>query len=479
MDLFADIEWTDRGRPQRQAKKNHSSSNGLISLKNNFKPSSPKSEPSKTSNTKKRKPRSSEPSNEKKKPKQKKAKGSIEKTVKLIKEKKDNTTIAKKKDKDVIPKSPKEPKEKLYQPIKKNEYINRKPRKVKHDDIQRCNCSPVDGQPGCIDNSCINRALHIECIHGACTCGDHCMNQRFQKRDYSALSKFKTDKKGYGLIANEMIKSGTFIIEYVGEVVDNAELEKRLSGYSGEKHFYCLTLSNGETIDAGKKGNISRFINHSCNPNCVTQKWQVQGEMRIGLFAKRDILQGDELTFDYQFERVGMKIQKCFCGEPNCAKYLGSRTQEKKELKRMKLMSHQKHVNTLLLDQGDSLRSFPFEPLYQRWYKEKKDIDKHMDDSDEEESSEDKHYNMTTQSNIPVFLSRNANKVRLNYLNMFKELMIEEMHKTVEERAKSKEKHASKRDDFSWLLNVNITKLLSSGAIEFDENEEKKSRRRN
>lgn len=52
-------------------------------------------------------------------------------------------------------------------------------------------------------------------------------------------------------------------------------------------------------------GNISRFINHSCEPNAETQKWTVNGELRIGFYSNRKILKGEEITFDYQFQRYG------------------------------------------------------------------------------------------------------------------------------------------------------------------------------
>ncbi len=71
------------------------------------------------------------------------------------------------------------------------------------------------------------------------------------------------------------------------------------------------------------QGNISRFINHSCEPNCETQKWLVAGELAIGLFAVRDIPQGSELTFDYNFERYGDKPMRCYCGSTNCRKFIG------------------------------------------------------------------------------------------------------------------------------------------------------------
>ena len=73
-----------------------------------------------------------------------------------------------------------------------------------------------------------------------------------------------------------MIQAGEFVMEYVGEVIDDAECEARLLDYKqyvGEKHIYLMELNRDVVIDASRKGNSARFINHSCDPNCVTQKW--------------------------------------------------------------------------------------------------------------------------------------------------------------------------------------------------------------
>ncbi len=66
------------------------------------------------------------------------------------------------------------------------------------------------------------------------------------------------------------------------------------------------------------QGNNARFINHSCDPNCETQKWLVRGELAIGLFALKDMPKGEELTFDYNFERYGDKPMRCYCGTKAC-----------------------------------------------------------------------------------------------------------------------------------------------------------------
>jgi hypothetical protein len=75
------------------------------------------------------------------------------------------------------------------------------------------------------------------------------------------------------------------------------------------------------------QGNQARFINHSCDPNCETQKWLVRGELAIGLFALTDVAAGEELTFDYNFERYGDKPMRCYCGTAKCRKFIGG-TQE-------------------------------------------------------------------------------------------------------------------------------------------------------
>lgn len=68
--------------------------------------------------------------------------------------------------------------------------------------------------------------------------------------------------------------SGTFIMEYVGEVLDYKQFKARTKKYARENatHHYFMALNADEVIDATQKGNVSRFINHSCDPNAETQK---------------------------------------------------------------------------------------------------------------------------------------------------------------------------------------------------------------
>ena len=68
-------------------------------------------------------------------------------------------------------------------------------------------------------------------------------------------------------------------MEYVGEILDYPEFKARSKRYArdSQMHYYFMALNADEIIDATKKGNTSRFINHSCDPNCETQKVWITG----------------------------------------------------------------------------------------------------------------------------------------------------------------------------------------------------------
>ncbi|KAL3431146.1 hypothetical protein BDV09DRAFT_176919 [Aspergillus tetrazonus] len=184
------------------------------------------------------------------------------------------------------------------------------------------------------DSDCINRATKIECM-GDCGCGPDCQNQRFQRREYANVAVIKTEKKGYGLRAEEDLRPHQFIFEYVGEVINEGPFHRRMRQYDAEgiKHFYFMSLSKGEFVDATKKGNLGRFCNHSCNPNCYVDKWVVGEKLRMGIFAERHIQAGEELVFNYNVDRYGADPQPCYCGEPNCTGFIGGKTQTERATK--------------------------------------------------------------------------------------------------------------------------------------------------
>lgn len=176
---------------------------------------------------------------------------------------------------------------------------------------------------------CINRVTLVECVNGKLGCGDNCRNQRFQKHQYAPIQVFDTDNKGYGVRAQAPLKKGTFIYEYIGEVIGEDDFRKRMVEYDQAhiKHFYFMMLTLTAFIDATRKGSLSRFCNHSCNPNAYVDKWVVGRKLKMGIFAKRDIEKGEEITFDYNVDRYGAQSQPCYCGELNCIGFMGGKTQ--------------------------------------------------------------------------------------------------------------------------------------------------------
>lgn len=184
------------------------------------------------------------------------------------------------------------------------------------------------------DSGCINRATSVECVHrksgsGSSLCGEDCQNQRFQKRQYANVAVIQTEKKGYGLRAEGTIYENDFIYEYIGEVIGELTFRERMLQYDANKfkHFYFMMLKKDLFIDATLKGSLARFCNHSCNPNAYVDKWVVGDKLKMGIFAKRDIAKGEEITFDYNVDRYGAQSQPCYCGEPNCIGFMGGKTQ--------------------------------------------------------------------------------------------------------------------------------------------------------
>lgn len=196
-------------------------------------------------------------------------------------------------------------------------------------DYTMCGCQSEDRNPCGYGTLCLNRSMCAECLPHVCEAGSLCQNQKFQKREYSVVKPFFTINRGWGLKSLEDIKEGHFVIEYIGDLIDEAECERRIEEKNacGDNNFYFCTLDATRIIDAGPKGNFSRFLNHSCEPNCETQKWNVNGDVRVGIFAKRDILAGSELTFDYQMDFSHNKKLKCNCGSQRCSGLIGKKPQ--------------------------------------------------------------------------------------------------------------------------------------------------------
>ena len=127
--------------------------------------------------------------------------------------------------------------------------------------------------------------------------------------------------QGRGAFALRTIRKGTRIIEYTGEIITDDEADRR---YDDEKmarhHTFLFAVDVNHVIDGARKGNAARFINHSCEPNCEA----VIEENRVYIDALRTIRAGEELLYDYQYERDGVpdeswdRLYACHCGTPSC-----------------------------------------------------------------------------------------------------------------------------------------------------------------
>ncbi|KAJ0981802.1 hypothetical protein J5N97_010057 [Dioscorea zingiberensis] len=175
--------------------------------------------------------------------------------------------------------------------------------------------------------------LVYEC-NSMCKCDSSCCNRVLQKGVRVKLEVFRTEKKGWAVRAGEAIPHGTFVCEYIGEVLSDVEANKREERYDikGCSYLYDIDAHIDGTsglsgmvpyvIDATNYGNVSRFINHSCSPNLVNYLVLVESMdcqlAHIGLYASRDISVGEELAYDYRYKLLPGDGCPCLCGASNC-----------------------------------------------------------------------------------------------------------------------------------------------------------------
>uniref|UniRef100_A0A671PV36 Histone-lysine N-methyltransferase ASH1L-like n=1 Tax=Sinocyclocheilus anshuiensis TaxID=1608454 RepID=A0A671PV36_9TELE len=217
----------------------------------------------------------------------------------------------------------------LYKKIRSNVYVDVKP--LSGYEATTCNCRLPEehSEKGCQDD-CLNRMIFAECSPSTCPCDDQCDNQRIQRHEWvQCLERFRAEGKGWGIRTKQPLRSGQFIIEYLGEVVSEQEFRSRMmEQYFSHSGHYCLNLDSGMVIDSYRMGNEARFVNHSCEPNCEMQKWSVNGVYRIGLFALKDVNSGTELTYDYNFHSFNTEEQQvCKCGSEGCRGIIGGKSQ--------------------------------------------------------------------------------------------------------------------------------------------------------
>jgi len=206
--------------------------------------------------------------------------------------------------------------------------------------VQSCQC-----EDDCSNNDCICGTISFRCWYDrdgrleeefnfndppmifecnrACNCWTNCCNRVVQKGIQCRLQVFRTKNMGWGVRSLKAIPKGTFVCEYVGEIISDTAAD----GRNDDSYLFDLDHRDKETlycVDARYYGNVARFINHGCDANLTPVKVFIDHQdlsfPRMSFFANRDIQANEELTFDYgeKFWVIKCQLFKCNCGARDC-----------------------------------------------------------------------------------------------------------------------------------------------------------------
>jgi SET domain-containing protein len=164
----------------------------------------------------------------------------------------------------------------------------------------------------------IGPAASIDDSGGPAASGPSTLPREPWDRDFIRVGRSRIE--GTGVFAKRRIHRGARIIEYLGERVAADRLLVPAPGAEPAR-IYTFRLNAAVVIDGARGGNASRFINHSCAPNCQAYAF----DDRLYIYALADIARGDELTFDYKLAPPsGLAVDSdpdrhlCACGAATC-----------------------------------------------------------------------------------------------------------------------------------------------------------------
>ncbi|KHN84258.1 putative histone-lysine N-methyltransferase Mes-4, partial [Toxocara canis] len=233
------------------------------------------------------------------------------------------------------------------------------------DELGQCTCEVVNGKRCTLTHGCLNRSVHMECpkncdelfaemkrqknsrnsrtremsgakvgrrnansVKADGVCVNNFLRNHKRGDDDEWMEERQTADKGFGVFAKKPIHSGKDLTEYVGRVMPKDEYFDELNFIATfnnlEMSYFGMQITNEFYVDARNYGNMSRSVNHSCDPNCAVNAVTVDGVYRLKVSALRDIAQGEELTYDYGTELWnGMVGMRCRCGAETCRGIIG------------------------------------------------------------------------------------------------------------------------------------------------------------
>ncbi|KAI3682294.1 hypothetical protein L1987_82181 [Smallanthus sonchifolius] len=204
------------------------------------------------------------------------------------------------------------------------------------------NCPCVEKNSGYLPYSITGVLLsHNSVIHEcgpSCLCPPTCRNRVSQTGLKLHLEVFRTKNKGWGLRSWDPIRAGSFICEYAGEVIENGSDSDDDYLFDSTRSFDPLEPVPTDEhvkppfpliVSAKNKGNVGRFLNHSCSPNVcwqpILRENEVESHLHIGFYAIKHIPPLQELTYNYGIpqaeKKSGPQRKKCLCGSTKCRGY--------------------------------------------------------------------------------------------------------------------------------------------------------------